>query len=217
VEFLARVPAIHERKALVTDTATPDTATPDTTTPKTTTPDPALVERTRRLPATDPVRAEIIEFLEDEAALLDEGDLLGWMGVLTEDIVYRAPVRVTREVGDRSPFEQEMRHYDETATTLMLKIMRITQTKSAWAETPPSRTRRFVTNVRVYETSRAEEHVAESNVLLLRSRYDEAAYDLLSGRRHDVIRRVDEAWKLASRTVYLDQTTLGFQNLAVYL
>jgi len=173
--------------------------------------------RGRRLPATDPLRAEIVEHLEDEVQLLDDNDLMSWLGLLTEDIVYRAPVRVTREVRKESPFEEEMAHFDEIGMTLLLKVMRMTQTQSAWAENPPSRTRRIVSNVRVYETDTADEYWVESSILLLRSRYDEPDYDILSGRRIDRLRRVEESFKLATRTIYLDQATIGMHNLSVYL
>jgi 3-phenylpropionate/cinnamic acid dioxygenase small subunit len=179
--------------------------------------DPQLATRGRRVRASDPLHGEIVEHLEDEVQLLDDNDIMGWIQLLTEDIVYRAPVRVTRGPGDRSPFETEMAHFDETAMTLFLKAMRMTQTSSAWAENPVSRTRRIVSNVRVFETDVALEYRVESSILLLRSRYDEPTYDLLSGRRIDLLHRVDDGFKLASRTIYFDQATLGMQNLAVYL
>jgi hypothetical protein len=39
---------------------------------------------------------------------------------------------------------------------------------------------------------------------------------MISARRADVIRG-GPSWKIASRTLYFDQATLGVQNLAVYL
>jgi 3-phenylpropionate/cinnamic acid dioxygenase small subunit len=179
--------------------------------------DPMTETRGRRLGAGEPLRAEIVEHLEDEVQLLDDNDLLTWIGLLTEDIVYRAPVRVTREARKESPFDPEMAHFDEIGMTLLLKVMRMTQTQSAWAENPESRTRRIVSNVRVFETDEPEEWRVESSILLLRSRYDEPEYDLLSGRRIDRLRRVEGSFKLAARTIYLDQATIGMQNLAVYL
>jgi 3-phenylpropionate/cinnamic acid dioxygenase small subunit len=170
-----------------------------------------------RVPLTEPDHWEIVQFLEEEAHLLDEDDHVGWLSHLEGDMVYRAPVRVSRESGTGSPFDPEMQHYEDNVMTIMLKVMRMTQTRSAWSENPPSRTRRFVTNVRIFTTDQPDERVAESNVLLLRSRYDNPHTDMLSARRSDLVRKVDGAWKLAGRTVYFDQTTLGMQNLAVYL
>jgi 3-phenylpropionate/cinnamic acid dioxygenase small subunit len=171
----------------------------------------------RRVRRHEPLHGEIVEHLEDEVQLLDDNDLMGWYQTLAEDVVYRAPVVVTRAKGERSPYEPEMAHFDENAMTIFLKVMRMTQTESAWAENPASRTRRIVSNVRVYETDVADEHRVESSILLLRSRYDESRYDLLSGRRIDRLRRVEAGFRLAERTILFDQATLGVQNLAVYL
>jgi 3-phenylpropionate/cinnamic acid dioxygenase small subunit len=109
-----------------------------------------------------------------------------------------------------------MFHFNENIMTLMLKVMRMTQTDSAWAENPLSRTQRIVHKVRVYETDTPNEYQVYSSILLLRSRYDDPSLDFLPARRVDTIRVGDE-WKLAARTIYFDQATLGVQNLAVYL
>jgi 3-phenylpropionate/cinnamic acid dioxygenase small subunit len=170
-----------------------------------------------RIHRGDPVYDEVAEFLEDEAAMLDANDLTGWVSRLSQDLVYRAPVRVTRTKGNGDEFHDNMFHYDETGLTIFIKVMRIVGTDSAWAENPLSRTRRFVTNIKVYSTSASDEYHASSSILLLRNRYDEAHMDMLSARREDTIRRTSEGFKLGERLIYLDQTTLGMQNLAIFL
>ncbi|MDO8363960.1 MAG: 3-phenylpropionate/cinnamic acid dioxygenase subunit beta [Actinomycetota bacterium] len=171
----------------------------------------------RRVRASEPLHGDIVEHLEDEAQLLDEDDLMGWIQLLAEDLVYRAPIRCFTERGSGSPFDEEAAHFEENAMTIFLKVMRLTQTSSAWAENPASRTRRIVSNVRVHETDVDGEYRVDSSILLLRSRYDDTHYDLLSGRRVDCLRRADSGFRLASRTIYFDQTALGVSNLAVYL
>ena len=172
--------------------------------------------RGSRVPVTDPLHFEIVAFLEEESALLDSDDLTAWLGLLAPDIIYRAPVRTTRDHRTRGVFESEMFHFNENIMTLMLKVMRMTQTDSAWAENPLSRTHRIVHKVRAYRTDEIGEYEVHSSVVLLRSRYDEPNLEVLPARRVDVI-RVGEDWKLASRTLYFDQATLGVQNLAIYL
>ena len=164
----------------------------------------------------DPVYFEIVAFLEDEVAYLDRGDLEGWLGTVAQDVVYRAPVRLTREMNTGPEFEPEMFLFDETYMTLFTKAMRMTRIPTAWAENPPSRTRRIVTNIRARETDDPGEYHVESTILLLRSRYEEPQPDLCSGLREDRLRREGDTFKLARRTIYFDQTTLGLQNLAVY-
>jgi 3-phenylpropionate/cinnamic acid dioxygenase small subunit len=168
-----------------------------------------------RIPVGDPRHFEVVAFLEDESALLDNDELLAWINLLAPEIVYRAPVRVTRDNAS-GPFENDMFHFNENGMTLMLKIMRLTHTESAWAENPASRTHRIVHKVRAYETDVANEYEVHSSVVLLRSRYDDPALETLPARRIDRV-RAGEDWKLVSRTLYFEQATLGVQNLAVYL
>lgn len=150
---------------------------------------------------TDPRHLEILAFLEEESALLDADDLTGWLGVLAPDIVYRAPVRTTRDHRTRGVFEPDMYLFNENIMTLMMKIMRMTQTDSAWAENPLSRTHRIVHKIRAYRTDMPDEYEVHSSVLLLRSRYDDPKLETLPARRVDII-RTGEEWKIASRTVF---------------
>jgi len=172
--------------------------------------------RGARIPMTDPRHFEIVGFLEDESALLDSDDLTGWAGLLAPDIVYRAPVRTTRDHRNMGVFESDMYLFNENIMTLMLKIMRMTQTDSAWAENPLSRTQRIVHKVRAYQTDLVGEYEVHSSIVLLRSRYDDPKLEILPARRVDILRGGDE-WKIASRTIYFEQATLGVQNLAIYL
>ncbi len=175
-----------------------------------------LAPKGTRLPVTDPRHFEIVAWLEDESTLLDDDNLTGWLGLLAPDIIYRAPVRTTRDHRSTGVFESEMYHFNENIMTLMLKVMRMTQTDAAYAENPQSRTQRIVHKVRVYETEKPAEYEVVSSILLIRSRYDQPELEFLPAKRIDTIRVGDE-WKLASRTIYFDQTTLGVQNLAVYV
>lgn len=164
----------------------------------------------------EPEHFEIVEFLEDEAYLLDSGKLLDWLGLMAVDLRYQMPVRSTRDLVDGSEFSDGMFMFDETIMTLGIKATRLAATLSAWAEKPPSRTRRHVTNIRVFRLGDNEYEVT-SSLLLLRNRYQEPDYELISARRVDCIRREAGALKIAKRVIYSDQATLGTQNLAVFL
>jgi 3-phenylpropionate/cinnamic acid dioxygenase small subunit len=89
-------------------------------------------------------------------------------------------------------------------------------TDVAWAEDPPSFTRRFVTNVRIDPADPFELRVRDY-LLLYRSRGDRGVYDLLSGERHHVLRPNNGSFQIASRRVILDQASLGTKNLGVFL
>jgi 3-phenylpropionate/cinnamic acid dioxygenase small subunit len=172
-----------------------------------------------RVPVGDPLHWELVEFLEDEATLLDHSRLLDWLQLLAPDLLYRMPVRVTRMRDDRSgeEFSSGMFHFDENATTMFVKVTRMATTPSPWAENPVSRTRRFITNVKVHRTDNADEFAVTSSILLVRSRYDEETLGLLSAERNDLIRRTDEGFRVARRMILADQATLGLANLAVFL
>lgn len=187
-----------------------------TTTESTTTEASAAETPPQRVHLGEPEHFEIVEFLEDEAYLLDSGKLLEWVGLMAPDLRYQMPVRSTRDLVDGSEFSESMFMFDETILTLGIKATRLAATMSAWAEKPPSRTRRHVTKVRVFRAGDNEYEVT-SSLLLLRNRYQEPNYEIISARRVDRIRRQDGTLKIARRVIYSDQATLGTQNLAVFL
>lgn len=164
----------------------------------------------------DPVHQEISQFLVEEAHLLDQQDYARWLELLTEDIRYLMPVRVT--TARDAPFDslERMSHLDEDLYSLRKRVARFA-TEHAWTEDPPSRTRHHVSNVRVF--AHDNEHFrAESAVLVFRSRGDDRTADFVSAGRRDVLRRVRPGeYRLRSRTVQLDESVLRTQNLAFFL
>jgi ethylbenzene dioxygenase subunit beta len=165
---------------------------------------------------------EVLDFLHREAALLDEGRYREWLSLLTEDVVYRIPVRLTRErppQGGYGGIAEGMLHMDEDRASLEMRVARL-ETGFAWAEDPPSRLRHFVTNVRVGEPvrgNRGEEVEVRSYLLLFRSRWDRPDFTFLSAERQDLLRRENGGWKLARRLVILDHSTLPTHNLSFFL
>jgi phthalate 3,4-dioxygenase subunit beta len=157
----------------------------------------------------------VVDFLYQEAELLDERRHEEWLELLTGDVRYVAPVRVTTAHTLADSTLSGMAHFDEDRYSLTKRVQRFA-TEHAWAEDPPSRTRRYVTNVRVYQ-SPDHELTARSNVLLFRSRGDLHEHDLLSATRTDVLRVGDDGLRLARRDILLDESVLRTQNLAVFL
>jgi 3-phenylpropionate/cinnamic acid dioxygenase small subunit len=161
---------------------------------------------------------EVLEWVYDEAALLDQQKFDDWTNCLAEDLSYTAPLRITRQGPDRlNTVVRTTLHFDDDYSSIMGRLQRL-GTKSAWAEDPPSRTRRLVTNVRVWETTKPNEFETESYLLLSRSRYEHYQLQVLSCVRHDLLRRSGPgAFKLARREIIVDQSVLGMANLAVFL
>lgn len=175
--------------------------------------DPTLTERAAA-PSLE-LRVAINDFLIEEAELLDSRRFEDWLALFTADVEYKVPVRTTRKSGN-SDVANDIFHFDETHASLSLRVRRL-GTDVAWAEDPPSFTRRFVTNVKVTWGERDEEFAVRSYLLLYRARGDRGTHDLICGERHDVLRLQERRLRIARRRVLLDQTTLGTKNLAVFL
>lgn len=163
-------------------------------------------------------REEVEDFLYREARLLDEQRLHDWLDLVTEDIDYRVPVRTTRERGaEQSEFSRDANIFKEEFASLDARIRRFDK-EYAWSENPPTRTRRFVTNVEIKAVREADDEVdISSNVLVFRAKEDEVEPDFIAGRRADTLRRVDGELRLAERVVYLDHTVLDTRPLSVFL
>jgi len=171
-----------------------------------------------RIRNRDPLYWDIVEWLDDEATVLDDQRTMDWAGsYLAQDLEYRMPVRQNRLRDDpKSQFSGGMFHYDEDYSTLFLKVMRLATTASPWAENPLSRTRRFVSNVKVYRTPKEDEFGVVSSLLITRTRYTEETQLFLSMERRDLLRRDGDSFKVARRHILLDQTTVGWPNLAIF-
>ncbi len=162
------------------------------------------------------VREEVLEVLYREAELVDTGRFDEWLDLMTDDIQYQMPVRLTRERGQEADLSSDMQHFWDDRVTLALRIKRL-KTEFAWAEDPPSRTRHFVSNVRIGAAGAPDEIEVRAYVLIYRNRGDRAQHDLISGERHDRLRRVNGGWKLARRVFVVDQAVLGTGNLAIFV
>ncbi|QCG68132.1 aromatic-ring-hydroxylating dioxygenase subunit beta [Pseudomonas veronii] len=171
----------------------------------------------KRVPVGAPIYNDAVTFLYEEATLLDQIRLQEWSERLATDLIYTVPLRQTRTNAELSAtIVRSVQHYHDDYRSILGRILRLSG-KSAWAEDPPSRTRRLVTNVFVEETDKPDEFVVTSYLLLTRSRFKDHHVDIISGERRDVLRLSDEGFKLARREVILDQAVLGTPNLAVFL
>lgn len=157
---------------------------------------------------------EVEQFLYEEAALLDAHRYEDWLSLFAEDATYFVPIRRTRmarELDQEFTKPGEMAFFNDTKPLLAARVAKLSTGRS-WAEDPPSRTRRFVANVRVTGDDGSELTV-ESNFLLLRSRLD-SQEDKWAGSRRDVLRRQGESFQIAARAVFLEETVLRSRNLS---
>lgn len=175
------------------------------------------VEQAESIHTTVDVERACTQFLYAEAELLDDGDHAAWLETcVSNDLLYVIPTRVTRQrASDLSEFSDTGHHVKDRYAGMRLRVNRLL-TEHAYAEDPPSRTRRYVTNVRVRALSETEAEV-KSNLLVHRSQGDTAAYDLVSAGRRDVLRLEGGQWRLLRRVVLLNHTILPTPNLGIIL
>ena len=159
--------------------------------------------------------ARCADFLDDEALALDEHRVRDWLAMLHPDVDYRVPIRITRERTAGVALSDGGFHFLEDYDSLENRVRRL-DTEYAWAEDPPARYRRFVTNVQVFAPADSLDLHARSNLLLLRERRDEARPEVFSARREDTLRPDGDRFLLARRLVLLDHTVIGAPNLSMF-
>jgi 3-phenylpropionate/cinnamic acid dioxygenase small subunit len=133
--------------------------------------------------------------------------------MVSPDIVYRMPVRQTVRRAEGTGFLDTAFHLDETYGSLSARIAR-TGSKFNWGEDPPSRTRHFVSNIRVIDETDGILSLV-SSLLLYRTRSDQSIGSILSCERHDRLRRAAGTLRLIERIVLLDHTVVQTSNLAL--
>jgi 3-phenylpropionate/cinnamic acid dioxygenase small subunit len=159
---------------------------------------------------------EITNLLNQEAYYLDNGMYKEWLDLLAEDLTYRMPLRETVEGVGVNNIAADIDYYHETKTSLTTRVNRL-YTKSAWVENPATRQRHFVSNIMVEETSDPNEYKVRSYFLFQRSRGSHHDIEQLFGERHDVVRKIDNLWKIANRYIKPDQAVITTMNMSMFL
>jgi 3-phenylpropionate/cinnamic acid dioxygenase small subunit len=175
-----------------------------------------IVRTGRTLLFSDERHLQAHQWLVDEAYLLDAQAYEEWLALLTDDIHYLMPVRVTTAVGAGFDTAPGMAHFDEDKYSLSRRVARFL-TEHAWTEDPPSRLRHHLSNVRTVATEDPDHLVVDSATLLFRSRGDVREGCFISAGREDLLRRTGDGWKLARRTILVDDAVMRMQNLAIFL
>jgi 3-phenylpropionate/cinnamic acid dioxygenase small subunit len=165
------------------------------------------------------LRRQIEDFYYLEAELLDDRKLREWLDLLTDDIRYWMPIRYNPSERPEDLTEElskpgEGYYFDDNKKSLTIRVERV-YAKNAWAELPPSRTRHFISNIRVKKDNGVE-IAADSNFLVYRTRM-ETDQDMFVGTRKDILRRVNGSFKIARRTIILDQSVLAAKNISIFL
>ena len=150
---------------------------------------------------TRTLREEVEDFLYEEAALLDAWRLDEWFALFTEDATYVVP---TTDLPEGDP-AQDLVFINDDIVRLRSRVKRL-KSRHAHREYPWSRTRRFISNVRVKETGDNVLSVT-ANALVYRFRSGEG--DPYVGHYEYTLRRVEEGLKITHRRAVLDHETLN--------
>ncbi|HVN28099.1 MAG TPA: aromatic-ring-hydroxylating dioxygenase subunit beta [Candidatus Binataceae bacterium] len=164
---------------------------------------------------------QVQQWLYREARLLDSRRYDLWFDLLDDRIRYRVPSRASirqEHVKDFATWavERELESADALAlidddlTGLRTRIERL-QTGMAWAETPPSITRRLVSNVMILDTD-ADGISVVSTLFLAKNRPEGRA--ILTAERRDRLTMRGDDFRLQERYVVLDETILASENLS---
>ncbi len=145
-------------------------------------------------------RAEVEEFLYEEAALLDAWRLREWLGFLTDDATYEVPSTDAPDGDARTTLFLVADNLDRLRSRVNQLLG-----KTAWAENPRSRTRRLITNVRILDVDGDTVRVA-ANFVVYRMRMGHV--DTYVGRYEHTLVRRDGALRIRHRRAILDLEAL---------
>jgi p-cumate 2,3-dioxygenase beta subunit len=150
--------------------------------------------------AADLSRAEIEDFLYEEAALLDEWRLDVWLALFTDDATYSVP---STDAPDADPSDTLFLIADDAAS-LRSRVEQLLG-KTTWSENPHARTRRLLGNVRIRRTDGARAWVTANFVVYRMRSHQTATY---IGRYEYVLERRQAGVRIQHRRAILDLESL---------
>ncbi len=158
--------------------------------------------RTGSMTASEAVtRAEVEDFLINEAALLDEWKLEEWLALVADDGKYLVPSLDSPGSDHRTALfliSDDRRNLGSRIKQLL--------SRTTWAEFPRSRTRRLVSNVRILEHSGDEVKITANFAVW---RFQHEATDCYVGRYvHLLVRGPDGGLMFRERRAILDLESL---------
>ena len=160
---------------------------------------------------------EIEEFLYNEAELLDERRYSDWIELIADDVHYHMPIRRNVKFGEwdreNSRAGSEVSWFDEDKRTLIGRVRQL-ETGIHWCEEPVSRVRPIASNVHMVKAEGDEVHV-RCRFVIYKNRVQDYE-NLFIGKREDVLRRDRTTnWKIAKRTIILDQNVLLAKDMNI--
>lgn len=171
--------------------------------------------------------AAVEQFYYFEAHLLDERLFMQWLGLWREDGIYRMPNRFVAQadLSQRGSerfhaIDNELSRHDaaglplreENLFQLALRADRALK-HNAWAENPPARCRRFVSNVMLQ--MRDDAILARSNFQLVYNRHTQPSV-IYTGQRRDQLMALGDSFVLREREVILDWNVIAAPTVGIF-
>jgi len=150
------------------------------------------------------IRSDAEDLLYAEARLLDERRHDEWLGMLTADAAYWMPAN-----GDGVDPNREVALIYDNSAKLRDRINRLAS-GVAHAQSPPSKTKRLVSNVQV-ETAEENAATVLSSFILYELRRGKER--IFAGRCEHRMRFEDGCWKIAAKKVVLVNNDEVIDNL----
>jgi p-cumate 2,3-dioxygenase beta subunit len=145
------------------------------------------------------LREEVEDFLYQEAALLDEWRLDEWLTLFTADARYVVP---TTDLPEGDP-KRDLVFIDDDMVRLRARVERL-KSRHGHREYPWSRTRRFITNVRIKLAG--QEFLVTSSFLVYRFRMGDTSPYV--GWYEHRLKQVDRELKIHYKRSVLDMEAL---------
>jgi 3-phenylpropionate/cinnamic acid dioxygenase small subunit len=149
-------------------------------------------------------RARAEDLLYAEARLLDAGRYTDWLNLLTEDATYWVPLD-----GDGGDAAETISIVYDDGPRLRDRVARL-GTGLAHAQSPPSKTRRLVSNVQVEESTDDTAKVASGFILYELRRGRERIF---AGRYEHRLRFEEGRWKISAKKAILVNNAEVIDNL----
>jgi p-cumate 2,3-dioxygenase beta subunit len=148
------------------------------------------------------LRLAVEHFLFEEAALLDSWRLDEWLALFTADGRYLVP---TTDLPNGDP-RRDVMFIDDDEKRLLGRVRRL-KSRFAHREYPTSRTRRFISNVRLTRIT-ADEIDAEASFIVYRARAGAIA-PYIGIYRYTLARLPDSTFRIRRRRAELDLERLS--------
>lgn len=151
---------------------------------------------------------EIVDFVLDEARLLDERRFTEWLALFSADATYWVPT----EPGQRSPHETLSLFY-ETHELLAMRVSRL-ERPDAHVQAPPSRTVHHVAGIQTrLSQDKRWQYEARSTLIVAESRLSDQRW--FAGRVLHGMRREGKALRIVLKRVDLINSDAPHRALSV--